>query len=68
MAIDPARAYYAGSKYLATPLDFYGTIEDMVSYNGMTNQEKMYAPKYPSIMPITKLKADYLIYVKPGEV
>jgi hypothetical protein len=62
MAIDPARAYYAESKYLITPLDYEGTLEAMVSYSGISEQVKNYAPKYPSSMEKSDLKADYLIY------
>ena len=64
MAIDPARAYYAGSKYLMTPLDYKGSIEDLVSFSGLDEQMKNYAPKCPSNMKESDLKANYLIYTK----
>ncbi len=61
MAINPARAYFVGSKYLATPLYFEGTVEDMVCYRGLSERVKEYAPKYPSNMPLSQLRADYLV-------
>lgn len=67
MAIDPGRAYYAGSKFLITPLDYEGPLEAMVSYNGVSEQLKNYAPKYPSTMTGSDLKADYLIYTASSE-
>jgi hypothetical protein len=64
MANDPVWAYYAGSKYLVTPEDYEGTLEAMVSYSGISEQVKNYAPKYPTSMAKSKLQADYLIYFK----
>jgi 4-amino-4-deoxy-L-arabinose transferase-like glycosyltransferase len=62
MAIDPSQAYYAGSKYLITPFDYEGTLEDMVAYQGLSEQVKNFAPKYPSSWENSDLRADYLIY------
>jgi len=64
MAVDPARAYYAGSKYLVTPLEYEGTIDGLVSYRGLSERVKIYAPKYPSNMSIGDTKADYLVYTR----
>ncbi len=65
MAVDPARAYYAGSKYLATPPEYNGSVEEMVQYQGLSDQVKGYAPKYPSTMEA--LRADYLVYTRTPE-
>lgn len=62
MAVHPARAYYTGAKYLMIPLYYDGTLEGLVSYEGLSERVKMYAPKYPSTVPISDLRADYLIY------
>jgi hypothetical protein len=68
MAIDPARAYYAGSKYLMTPLDYEGSLAGLVAYTGVSEQVKNYAPKYPSSLAKSGLRADYLIYTKASEI
>jgi 4-amino-4-deoxy-L-arabinose transferase-like glycosyltransferase len=62
MANDPGRAYYAGSKYLVTPEEYEGTVEAMVSYEGIRESVRNYAPKYPPSMAQSQLKADYLVY------
>jgi 4-amino-4-deoxy-L-arabinose transferase-like glycosyltransferase len=67
MAIDPSRAYYAGSKYLITPLDYAGTLEGLVAYQGISEQVKNFAPKYPANWENSDLKADYLIYTAAPE-
>jgi 4-amino-4-deoxy-L-arabinose transferase-like glycosyltransferase len=67
MAMHPARAYYAGAKYLATPEYYEGSVEDMVSYTGISERVKTYAPKYPSNMADSDLRADYLIYTGTPE-
>jgi hypothetical protein len=64
MASDPARAFYAGSKYLMTPPEYNGPLEGLVSYEGISERLKNYAPKIPSDMSLKKLKADYLILTK----
>lgn len=64
MAIDPARAYYAGSKFLVTPSEYEGSIDGLVSYQGLSERLKAYAPKYPSDMEGDTLRADYLIYTR----
>lgn len=62
MATDPAWSYYTGAKYLSTPAIYDGTLEGLVSYQGVSDNLKYYAPKYPSTMPISDLRADYFIY------
>jgi hypothetical protein len=64
MAIDPARAYYAGSKFLVTPSEYEGSAAGLVSYQGLSERLKAYAPKYPSDMEGDTLHADYLIYTR----
>jgi hypothetical protein len=64
MATDPAWAYYLGSKYLSTPAVYDGPIEGLVSYQGVSDSLKAYAPKYPSNMSNSEMRADYLIYKK----
>jgi hypothetical protein len=66
MAVDPARAYYARAKYLATPFDYSGDAEGLVTYEGVSERLRHYAPKYPSNMDEGSLRADYLIYVRPN--
>jgi 4-amino-4-deoxy-L-arabinose transferase-like glycosyltransferase len=68
MANDPGRAYYAGSKYLVAPEVYEGPVDGMVSYEGISEQLKNYAPKYPSSMAESELKADYLIYFDAPEI
>ena len=68
MAVDPGRAYYAGTKYLATPLLYQGPVVGMVSYSGLSELERAYAPKYPANTPVSQLRADYLVYTKPPPV
>jgi hypothetical protein len=67
MAIDPARAYYAGSKFLATPFDYEGPVRGLVDYRGVSPRLTRYAPKYPSDMDTSGLRADYLIYTRRDE-
>jgi hypothetical protein len=64
MATNPARAYYAGSKYLSTPPIYDGPVEGLVSYRGIDDQLKDYAPKYPSHIRDSEVRADYLIYTR----
>jgi 4-amino-4-deoxy-L-arabinose transferase-like glycosyltransferase len=68
MATDPTWSYYLGAKYLSTPAVYDGSIEGLVSYQGVSDSLKAYAPKYPSNMPISELRADYLIYRKQPAV
>jgi hypothetical protein len=67
MALDPARAYYAGSRYLATPFEYDGSVDGLVSYQGVSPRLKHYAAKYPSSMDEGHLRADYLIYTSPPQ-
>lgn len=67
MAIDPIRAYYAGSKFLSTPLVYGGDVKGLVSYQGMGDRIKKYAPKYPADMEEENLRADYIIYTRTPE-
>jgi hypothetical protein len=62
MAIHPARAYYAGSKFLMIPLYYQGTVEGLVAYEGLSDRVITYAPKYPSVMANSDLRADFIIY------
>lgn len=59
MSINPARAYYAGSYWMETPEFFKGSIQDLVTYNGMPEKAKKYAPKFPMD---DEAHADYLVY------
>jgi len=68
MAIDPGRAYHAGAKYLATPLEYEGSVDGLVSYAGLSDALKTYAPKYPSDLSGPDLRADYLVYTNPRNV
>jgi hypothetical protein len=65
MAIDPARAYYAEAGYLESPPSYRGSVVDMVSYVGLSEATRRYAPKYPSGLAGDALKADYLVYTAP---
>jgi len=67
MALDPARAYYVGAKYLATPSDYTGSVEGLVRYEGVSARLRHYAPKYPSNMDESNLQSDYLVYTRTGE-
>jgi hypothetical protein len=67
MAIDPARAYYAGAKYLATPFEYVGSVDGLVDYKGISQRMRHYAPKYPSSMDESSLRADYLVYTRLDE-
>jgi hypothetical protein len=67
MAIDPARAYYAGAKYLATPFEYAGSVDGLVDYKGISQRMRHYAPKYPSSMDESSLRADYLVYTRLDE-
>jgi hypothetical protein len=60
MAVDPARAYYAGSRYLSPPFEYEGDLLGMVSYEGVSERFKRYAPKFPA--DLETLRADYLVY------
>ena len=62
MAVHPSRAYYVGSKYLATPLYYNGSIDSMVNYQGLSSKVRESAPKYPPTMNNRTLHADYFIY------
>jgi hypothetical protein len=67
MALDPARAYYAGSKYLETPFEYVGPVEGLVSYQGVSPRLRKYAAKFPSNMDEGNLRADYLVYTRPPD-
>jgi hypothetical protein len=67
MSLDPARAYYAGAKYLATPFEYTGSVDGLVYYKDVSPRLRHYAPKYPSDMDESNLKADYLVYTRPQE-
>jgi hypothetical protein len=62
MSVHPARAYYAGSKWLQLPLYYEGSLSGLVSYKELTEKVKSFAPKYPSFVKKSELRADYLIY------
>jgi len=62
MAIHPARAYYVGAKYLMIPLYYEGSLDGLVTYEGMSERVKTYAQKYPSTIANSKIRADYVIY------
>lgn len=64
MAIDPARAYYAGAGYLETPPAYDGSVAGLVAYEGLDGNVRAYAPKSPSAMPLSTLRADYLVYTR----
>ena len=64
MAIDPIWAYYAGSKYLETPMEYEGTAQGLVSYRGVSERLRRYAPKHPAGMPLDDLHADYLVVTR----
>lgn len=68
MAVDPARAYYAGSRYLETPFEYVGTIDGLVCYRGISPRLRHYAAKYPSGMDEANLKADYLVYTSTDDL
>lgn len=61
MATNPARAYYAGSRFMCLPL--YFTSDDptaLVTYRGLPTEVLNWAPRYP-FRPMVN-RADYLIY------
>jgi len=62
MAKHPARAYYAGSKFLIMPLYYEGDLGGIVNYEGASKKVIEFAPKYPSLLPEGALKADYFVY------
>lgn len=64
MAIDPGVAYHAGSEYLETPGYFEGSLDDMVNYRGLSREVRSHAAKYPSNLPDSLLRADYLYYTR----
>jgi len=64
MAIDPARAYYAGSRFLMTPLEYRGSVDGLVRYEGLGPKVRAYAPKVPASMPLDQLCADYLVFTR----
>lgn len=63
MASDPAWAFYAGSRYLATPLGYGGTVEGLANYEGVSDRVRVYAPKYPA--DLSTFRAGYFVYTKP---
>ncbi|MBZ5634681.1 MAG: glycosyltransferase family 39 protein [Acidobacteriia bacterium] len=67
MSLDPARAYYAGAKYLATPFEYTGSVDGLVHYKNVSARLRHYAPKYPSDMDESNLRADYLVYTRAHE-
>lgn len=61
MALNPARAYYSGSRYMCVPLYFRS--DDPVAlatYRGLTPEVLNWAPRYP-FRPMVN-RADYLIF------
>ncbi len=62
MAIDPGRAYYAGGKYVMTPLEYAGSATGLVSYEGLGPRVAAYAPRYPAVP--RDLRADYLVFTR----
>jgi hypothetical protein len=45
MAVNPSRAYYAGSKFMMMPTYFTGTLMDLVSYSGLSDRVVEAAPR-----------------------
>lgn len=64
MATEPVWAFYAGSRYLATPLIYDGSVDGLAEYRGLSVRVRAYAPKYPA--DLAALRADYLVYTMPG--
>jgi hypothetical protein len=64
MATEPVWAFYAGSRYLATPLIYDGSVDGLAEYRGLSARVRAYAPKYPA--DLAALRADYLVYTMPG--
>jgi len=62
MAFHPAYAYYLKSEFLVSPLYYVNSVEELVSYGGLSEKIKNYAPKYPSRIKSSEMRADYLIY------
>ena len=62
MATEPMWAYYAGSRYLAAPLIYVGSVEELVTYRGISARGQAFAPRYPADM--SDLRADYLVHTK----
>ena len=61
MAVNPARAYYSGSRYMCLPLYFRS--DDpvaLVTYRGLAPEVLNWAPRYP-FRPMVN-RADYLIF------
>jgi hypothetical protein len=61
MAINPGRAYHAGSRYLCLPLYLKSNNAlALATYGGLSPQVLNWAPRYP--FPPMVNRADYLIY------
>lgn len=61
MAVNPARAYYAGSQFMCLPLHFNNDDpKALVTYKGLPAAVLRWAPRYP-FRPMVN-RADYLIY------
>jgi hypothetical protein len=62
MALHPARAYAAGSKFMMIPRYFEGSLAELVTYGTLNERVLEYAPKFPTPRNNSSIRADYLVF------
>lgn len=64
MTVNPARAYYLGTKFLMIPLFYEGEVDGIYSYEGLDEKVILHAQNSFAGQLTPPVKSDYLIYDK----
>src|SRR5690606_15640717 len=56
MCFHPGRAYHLGSGYIMMPLYYEGDLNGLVTFEGLSEKVKEYAPRFPASLDIDHLK------------
>ncbi|KAA2239181.1 hypothetical protein F0L74_23530 [Chitinophaga agrisoli] len=66
MAYHPGRAYHLGTGFIMLPMYYSGDVSGIITFKGLSNKIKGYAPRFPTAPHIDSIKADYLVYDSPA--
>lgn len=61
MSPSPIRPYYAAARWLMIPRYYAGELEGLVTYDGVSDRVRRWAPRAPSSLDISDPRPDYLI-------
>ena len=62
MSPSPIRPYYAGAHWLMIPTYYTGDLEGLVTYDGVHERVRRWAPRAPSGLDTSDPRPDYLIF------